>query len=109
MSLIYLIILPFQLFSSEGHSLPLDINLRHFSEKDSLAIFLVELTIFVPTTFLNLAFSTFSLSFFILFTCYIVGQLELIAQYMQQLDTTDPILFAKTLGEVVELHLDALR
>lgn len=98
----------FNLTIPEGYYLMIELNFK-FLSKNSFTVFLFFHFIQCCTSTFILFIFFFSLSFFILFTNYIFGQLELIKIYINQLNLNDTKAFIYGLGEVTGLHLDVIR
>lgn len=102
------IIVPIQSYYYSAYKLPVSFQLRNFSETDSFWIFLLEASIGVFGCYFFMFLLIFSLSFFVLFVYYIIGQTQLIAYYIGQVHLNNPQIMAHELKEIVELHLDVL-
>lgn len=86
----------------------LDIGFK-FIAKDSLIFFCTIFALQFSGGILLFFFLLNSLSFFVLFTTYVIGQIELIVLFAEQLNTEDEFKFSAGLKEVVELHLNVLK
>lgn len=91
------------------YRLAISFDLKNFSEYNSLPIFFLEGFIYTTACWFLAPFLLFSFSFFIFFSNYIIGQLELIEHYILQLDLNDVKKLRYNLKEIVKLHLDVLR
>lgn len=86
-----------------------DLNFK-FCPQDEFSICLGFLLTFQCFAYLAAFFlGAFSLSYCILFTEYIVGQLELITCYVSQLNLTDTQDLRAKFEEIIKIHLDVLR
>lgn len=95
-------------FSPEGFHLVQDFNFN-FLPKKSVIVYICLYLIQFGTGFFFFSFVFFSLTFFVLFSTYILGQIELIVIYVKQLNLNEPKYLAAGLKEIIKLHLDALR
>lgn len=109
LSFIFLVMTPLESFLTHSYSFPLDFNIRNFSEKDSFLVFVVEFCLMFSATYFMAHLYMISLSLFILFSSYMVGEFELLAHYIAQLNLMDPEVLANQLKEITEQYLDVLR
>lgn len=94
---------------TDDYILPISINIKNYSERDSILAFVVEWLILTSGSYFFLHFSTFSISVFVLLTNYIIGQFDLITQYTAQLNLRNELTFYKATKELMTMHLETLR
>lgn len=93
-----------------GHpALIADYNLKGYEERDHPIVFCCEFIIFLVGGIGWAHLVIFSLSFFIIFTNYIIAQLELIENFVQGLLVQDYQRVILQLKEITELHIEVLQ
>lgn len=85
-----------------------DINIKGYPEQDNVAVFVLEFIIHFFGALAGSQLCIFSLTFFIIFSSYVIAQLQLVALYVRNVPLNDSKLLRRHLQEIVFLHLDVL-
>lgn len=103
------VIIPVRSFGTGHPALVIDFNIKGWEEGQSSVAFVLELFCSITALFFIFNLLGLSVSFFSLFSSYIITQLKLIAFYVETLPLNDELLLRAHLGEITFLHSIALR
>lgn len=94
----------------EGHrALAIDINLINYSERENVYIFILFFFMETCVDYALAILALLSVTCFVLFSSYIISELELISYYIQGLPLDNVRNIANHLSEITELHLEVLK
>lgn len=107
--IVYFFMVPILSWINNHLSLPYNINIKGYEEKEHYWVFSIEFFIGLCGTFVIAQLFMYSLSFFILFSSYLIAQFELVARFVSEVPMNDEKAVTIYLSDIIDLHLDALQ